>query len=32
VPNASEARLFSFPPGTKMFQFPGYALLSYEFR
>ena len=22
----------SFPPGTEMFQFPGFASLSYEFR
>ena len=26
-----ESRLFSFPPGTEMFQFPGFAPTDYEF-
>ena len=28
----TESRLMSFPPGTEMFQFPGFASPSYEFR
>ncbi len=28
-PLLTESHLFSLPPGTKMFQFPGFALLSY---
>ena len=31
-PLLTESRLMSFPPGTEMFQFPGFALLSYVFR
>ena len=31
-PLLTESQLISFPPGTKMFQFPGCASLSYEFR
>jgi hypothetical protein len=31
-PLLAESRLMSFPPGTEMFQFPGFASLSYEFR
>lgn len=30
-PLLRESRLISFPPGTKMFQFPGCALHVYEF-
>ena len=30
-PLLTESQLFSFPPGTKMFQFPGYAAVTYEF-
>ena len=30
-PLLAESQLFSFPPGTKMFQFPGCASLTYEF-
>ena len=28
----TESRLMSFPPGTEMFQFPGFASTPYEFR
>ena len=28
----TESRLMSFPPGTEMFQFPGFASNPYEFR
>ena len=31
-PLLTESRLMSFPPGTEMFQFPGFASHSYEFR
>ena len=31
-PLLTESRLMSFPPGTEMFQFPGFASLSYVFR
>ena len=31
-PLLTESRLFSFPPGTEMFQFPGFALMPYAFR
>ena len=31
-PLLTESRLMSFPPGTEMFQFPGFASPSYEFR
>ena len=31
-PLLAESRLMSFPPGTEMFQFPGFASLPYEFR
>src|SRR5271156_1944692 len=31
-PLLAESRLMSFPPGTEMFQFPGFALLPYGFR
>ena len=31
-PLLAESRLMSFPPGTEMFQFPGFASSSYEFR
>ena len=31
-PLLRESRLLSFPPGTEMFQFPGFALLPYAFR
>ena len=31
-PLLTESRLISFPPGTEMFQFPGFALLPYAFR
>ena len=31
-PLLAESRLMSFPPGTEMFQFPGFASLSYVFR
>ena len=31
-PLLTESRLMSFPPGTEMFQFPGFASLPYEFR
>ena len=31
-PLLTESRLISFPPGTEMFQFPGFALNPYEFR
>ena len=31
-PLLRESRLMSFPPGTEMFQFPGFASLSYVFR
>ncbi len=30
-PLLAESRLISFPPGTEMFQFPGFALLAYVF-
>ena len=30
-PLLAESRLISFPPGTEMFQFPGFALTTYEF-
>jgi len=30
-PLLAESRLMSFPPGTKMFQFPGFALHNYVF-
>ena len=31
-PLLTESRLMSFPPGTEMFQFPGFASTSYVFR
>ena len=31
-PLLAESRLMSFPPGTEMFQFPGFASHPYEFR
>ena len=31
-PLLTESRLISFPPGTEMFQFPGFASRPYEFR
>ncbi len=31
-PLLTESHLISFPPGTKMFQFPGCASVPYEFR
>ena len=31
-PLLTESRLMSFPPGTEMFQFPGFASQPYEFR
>ena len=31
-PLLGESRLMSFPPGTEMFHFPGFALQPYEFR
>ena len=31
-PLLAESRLLSFPPGTEMFQFPGFASISYVFR
>ena len=31
-PLLRESRLISFPPGTEMFQFPGFASTSYGFR
>ena len=31
-PLLTESRLISVPPGTEMFQFPGFAFLSYGFR
>jgi hypothetical protein len=31
-PLLTESRLMSFPPGTKMFQFPGFASTPYVFR
>ena len=31
-PLLTESRLMSFPPGTEMFQFPGFASRPYEFR
>ncbi len=31
-PLLSESRLFSFPPGTEMVHFPGFASPPYEFR
>ena len=31
-PLLTESRLMSFPPGTEMFQFPGFAFNPYEFR
>ena len=31
-PLLAESRLMSIPPGTEMFQFPGFASTSYEFR
>ena len=31
-PLLAESRLMSFPPGTEMFQFPGFAFRPYEFR
>ena len=30
-PLLAESRLMSFPPGTEMFQFPGFASHTYEF-
>jgi hypothetical protein len=30
-PLLAESQLMSFPPGTKMFQFPGFASLTYVF-
>ncbi len=30
-PLLAESLLMSFPPGTEMFQFPGFASLHYEF-
>ena len=30
-PLLTESRLMSFPPGTEMFQFPGFALITYVF-
>ena len=30
-PLLTESRLISFPPGTEMFQFPGFASITYEF-
>ena len=30
-PLLTESRLISFPPGTEMFQFPGFASCTYEF-
>ena len=30
-PLLAESRLISFPPGTEMFQFPGFASTTYEF-
>jgi hypothetical protein len=30
-PLLTESRLMSFPPGTEMFQFPGFASRTYEF-
>ncbi len=30
-PLLTESRLMSFPPGTEMFQFPGFASYAYEF-
>ena len=30
-PLLAESRLISFPPGTEMFQFPGFASSTYEF-
>jgi len=30
-PLLTESRLMSFPPGTEMFQFPGFASCTYEF-
>ena len=30
-PLLRESRLISFPPGTEMFHFPGFALQAYEF-
>ena len=31
-PLLRESRLMSFPPGTEIFQFPGFASLPYGFR
>ena len=31
-PLLAESRLMSFPPGTEMFQFPGFASVTYVFR
>ena len=31
-PLLTESLLLSFPPGTEMFQFPGFALMPYAFR
>ena len=31
-PLLTESRLLSFPPATEMFQFAGFAFLSYAFR
>ena len=31
-PLLTESRLMSFPPGTEMFHFPGFALFPYVFR
>jgi hypothetical protein len=31
-PLLAESRLMSFPPGTEMFQFPGFASNAYVFR
>jgi hypothetical protein len=30
-PLLTESRLMSFPPGTEMFQFPGFASVTYVF-
>ena len=30
-PLLAESQLMSFPPGTEMFQFPGFASLTYGF-
>ena len=31
-PLLAESQLMSFPPGTEMFQFPGFASIPYGFR